>query len=291
MFVCQRLHGRWVSEDDFALLQGLITAHPEWSRLKLSVDVAGLWNWRTATGQLRDMAVRNALNKLQERGLIELPARQKRGGQRSRRLLSEEQVPTAQPLLQTLASLQPLRFVLTEPGTRESALVFHYIQKHHYLGYGVAVGQKLEYLVRDSQGRDLACLVFSAAAWKVQCRDQFIGWSHGQRQKHLPRIVNNTRFLILPWVQVPNLASHILSAVARLIVPHWRAKYGLAPCLLESFVDTERFAGVCYRAANWLRAGQTKGRSRQDRYTSICVPIKDVYLRPLSPTFREELRA
>jgi len=289
MFVRQLLHGRWVSEDDFALLQGLIAAHPEWSRRKLSVEVASLWNWRTPTGQLRDMAVRNALNKLQERGFIELPARQKRGGQRSRKLL--EQVPTAEPIRQTLGSLQPLGFVLAEPGTRESALLFHYLQKHHYLGYGVAVGQKLEYIVRDSQGRDLACLVFSAAAWKVQCRDQFIGWTHPQRQKHLSQLVNNTRFLILPWVEVANLASHVLSSVARLLVAHWRAKYALAPCLLESFVDRERFAGLCYRAANWVRVGQTKGRSRRDRYTSLCVSIKDVYLRPLTSTFREELRA
>ncbi len=289
MFVGQLLHGRWVRQEDFALVQGLIAAHPEWSRRKLSVEVASLWNWRTPTGQLRDMAVRNALNKLQERGFIELPARQKRGGQRSRKLL--EQSPTAEPILQILGSLQPLRFVLAEPRTWESVLLFHYLQKHHYLGYGVAVGQKLEYLVRDNQGRDLACLVFSAAAWKVQCRDQFIGWTHPQRQKHLPQLVNNTRFLILPWVEVANLASHVLSGVTRLIVAHWQTKYGLAPCLLESFVDRQRFAGVCYRAANWVRVGQTKGRSRQDRYTSLCVSIKDVYLRPLNPAFREELRA
>ena len=289
MFVGQLLHGRWVSQEDFARLQGLIAGHPEWSRRKLSVEVASLWNWRTCTGQLRDMAVRNALNKLQERGFVKLPARQKRGGQRSRKLL--EQAPNAQRILQTLGSIQPLRFVLAEPGTRESALLFHYLQKHHYLGYGVAVGQKLEYLVRDSQGRDLACLVFSAAAWKVQCRDQFIGWTHPQRQKHLPQLVNNTRFLILPWVEVANLASHVLSGVTRLLVAHWQTKYGLAPCLLESFVDRQRFAGVCYRAANWVRVGQTKGRSRQDRYTSLCVSIKDVYLRPLNSTFREELRA
>jgi len=291
MFVRQLLHGQWVSEEDFVLLRGLMAAHPEWSRRQLSVAVASLWNWRTATGLLRDMAVRNALNQLQERGLIELPARQKRGGQRSRQLLSREEIPSAPSIRQSLDSLQPLRFVLAEPGGRDSALLFHYIHQRHYLGYGVAVGQKLEYLVRDGQGRDLACLVFSAAAWKVQCRDQFIGWTHEQRRRHLPQIVNNSRFLILPWVEVSHLASHILGRAARLIVPHWRAKYGLAPCLLESFVDRQRFAGVSYRAANWVRVGQTKGRSRQDRHTSLRVPVKEVYLHPLSATFREELRA
>jgi hypothetical protein len=289
MFERQLLHGNWVSEDDFARLQGLMAAHPEWSRRQLSVAVAGLWNWRTATGQLRDMAVRNALNKLRERGFIELPARQKRGGQRSRKLWLPER--PAAPICQTLDSLRPLQFVLAQPGTLESERLFHYLQKHHYLGYAVAVGQKLEYLVRDSQGRDLAGLVFSAAAWRVQCRDQFIGWTEAQRQRGLPRIVNNTRFLVLPWVEAAHLASHLLSGVARWIVPHWRAKYGLTPCLLETFVDRQRFAGVCYRAANWQCVGQTKGRSRQDRSTSLGVPIKDVYLRPLIATFREELRA
>lgn len=291
MFVGQQLHGRWVNETDFAGLQALIGAHPEWSRRQLSIAVAALWDWRTATGQLRDMAVRTALNKLQERGLIALPARQKRGGQRSRPLLSATQVPAAEPIGQTLAALQPLHWVPARAGTRESALLFHYLQTHHYLGYGVVVGQKLEYLVRDAQGRDLACLVFSAAAWKVACRDQFIGWTHPQRERQLARVVNNTRFLILPWVTVANLASHVLGRAVHRLGPEWQAKYGLAPCLLETFVERERFTGGCYRAAGWQRVGQTKGRSRQDRYTSLRVPVKDVYLRPLRPTFREELRA
>ena len=291
MFVCQRLHGQWVSEEDFALLERLIAAHPQWSRRQLSVEVASLWNWRTATGQLRDMAVRTVLNQLQERGLLELPARQKRGGQRSRPLLPPEQVPSAQPIRQSLDSLRPLRLVLAQPGGRDSALLFHYIQKHHYLGYGVAVGQKLEYLVQDAQGRDLACLVFSAAAWKVQCRDQFIGWSDEQRRRHLARVVNNSRFLLLPWVEVPHLASHVLGRAARCARAALAGRSGLAPCLLESFVDRQRFAGVCYRAANWVRVGQSKGRSRQDRHTSLQVPIKEVYLHPLRATFREELRA
>jgi hypothetical protein len=210
MFVRQRLHGQWITEEDFTLVQGLIAAHPQWSRRQLSEEVALLWNWRTATGQLRDMAVRTVLNRLHERGLIALPARQKRGGQRSRPLLPPEQVPHAQPIRQSLDSLQPLRFDLAPPGGRDSALLFHYIQKHHYLGYGVAVGQKLEYLVRDGQGRELACLVFSAAAWKVQCRDQFIGWSHEQRRRHLARIVNNSRFLILPKIATYCYTSPVL---------------------------------------------------------------------------------
>jgi hypothetical protein len=289
MFVGQQLHGRFVSGEDFARLQGVLAAHPQWSRRRVSVAVAALWNWRTATGQLRDMAVRNVLNQLAARGLIALPARQNRGGQRARRLLAAAHVPRAEPIRSALGALQPLQLVLAEPGTRASALLFHYLQTHHYLGYGVAVGQKLEYLVRDAQGRDLAGLVFSAAAWKVQCRDQFIGWTSAQRQRRLPLIVNNTRFLILPWVAVPTLASHLLARAARLLRPHWRAKYGLAPALLETFVETGRFAGASYRAANWVRVGQTQGRSRQDRHRALRVPIKDVYLHPLTPAFREAL--
>src|SRR5258708_2027980 len=286
MFVGQQVHGRWVSAADFARLQALMAAHPEWSRRKLSVAVAALWDWRTATGQLRDMAVRTALNRLQERGFLALPARQRRGGQRWRPLLSAAQVPAAEPIGQTLAALQPLQWVLAQPGRRESALLYHYLQTHHYLGYGVAVGQKLEYLVRDRHGRDLAGLVFSAAAWQVACRDQFIGWSHPQRQQHLRRVVNNTRFLILPWVRVPNLASHVLSRAVRQLGPQWQAKYGLAPCLLETFVERERFTGSCYRAANWQRVGQTQGRSPPERFTYPVVRIQDGYLLPLQPTVR-----
>jgi hypothetical protein len=151
------------------------------------------------------------------------------------------------------------------------------------------VGQNLQYVVRDRGGRLLAVLVFGAPAWKCAVRDQWIEWSPRQRQERLGQIANNTRFLILPWVRVPHLASWILGGVARRIADDWRAKYGRPVVLLETFVERGRFAGTCYRAANWQVLGATTGRSRQDRHRSLQVPVKEVWVYPLQRRVREEL--
>jgi hypothetical protein len=165
------------------------------------------------------------------------------------------------------------------------------LRQFHYLGFGGAVGENLHYVVRDGQGRLLACLVFGAAAWKCQGRDQFIGWSAQQRQRHLDLVANNTRFLILPWVKVPHLASWILGRISRRLTHDWQAKYGHDLVLLETFVERRRFRGTAYRAANWLAVGATTGRTRQDRHTCIQTPVKDIYLYPLRRDFREVLQA
>jgi hypothetical protein len=165
------------------------------------------------------------------------------------------------------------------------------LARFHYLGFGGAVGENLQYIIRDGQDRPLACLVFGAAAWKCQARDQFIGWTSGQRQSHLGLVANNTRFLILPWVKVPDLGSWILGQVAGRIARDWQAKYGHPVVLLETFVERERFRGTVYRAANWQPVGMTAGRTRQDRHTCLQVPVKDIYLYPLRRRFREPLCA
>ena len=157
--------------------------------------------------------------------------------------------------------------------------------------FGGDTGPKLRYLVRDRQGRDLACALFSAAAWQVRARDAFIGWSSTQRRERLGLLVNNTRFLILPHVQTPHLASHILGRLLRRVRQDWQRKYALAPALAETFVDRERFAGTCYRAANWQCVGQSCGRSRGDREHRLQVPIKDIYLYALQRDFRQRLCA
>jgi len=151
------------------------------------------------------------------------------------------------------------------------------------------VGENLQYIVTDGQGRLLACLLFGAAAWKCRARDQFIGWSAEQRAQRLHCIANNTRFLILPFVRVPHLASWILGRVLRRVSHDWQQKYGLGIALVETFVEQERFAGTSYKAANWLCLGSTTGRSRQDRYFRLRVPVKDIYVRPLRRDFRREL--
>ena len=161
----------------------------------------------------------------------------------------------------------------------------------HYLCFGGTVGENLQYVVGDAQGRQLACLVVGAAAWKCQDRDRFIGWSVEQRQRNLALIANNTRFLVLPWVRVPRLGSWILGQVSRRLAEDWQAKYGHRVVLLETFVERPRFAGTVYRAANWQAVGMTAGRTRQDRHTCLRVPVKDIYLYPLRRSFRQALQA
>jgi Domain of unknown function (DUF4338) len=190
-----------------------------------------------------------------------------------------------------LRALQPLGVIPVQPRTAQASAFVGHLAQHHYLGYGGAAGQNLRYLIRDCHGRDLACLLFGAAAWKVRARDAFIGWSAQQRQERLSLIVNNSRFLILPHVRVPHLASHILGTILRRLSSDWQRKYCVAPCLAETFVERERFAGVCYRAANWLPVGQTCGRSRGDRDHTLQVPVKDIYLYALRQDFKERLCA
>ncbi|HEX7597276.1 MAG TPA: Druantia anti-phage system protein DruA, partial [Polyangia bacterium] len=196
----------------------------------------------------------------------------------------------SQPIACALAQLEPLSLqeVSGEPTPR--AWVKAALARFHYLGFGGVVGENLQYVVRDAQNRPLACLVFGAAAWKCQDRDRFIGWTAAQRQKHLALVANNTRFLIWPWVNVPDLGSWILGQVAGRIGRDWQAKYGHSVVVLETFVEQPRFRGTVYRAANWESVGVTAGRSRQDRHTCLQVPRKEIYLYPLRRSFREALR-
>ena len=283
-----RIQGRDLRESDIAAIRCLIAANPAWHRTRLSVELARAWNWRSAAGQLQDMAARSLLLKLERRGWITLPSR--RGAHHPRRASTPQAVlPTAAPISEPLAGLLPLRVETLPPGHCERTTFSRYLSQHHYLGYRGAVGESLAYLVRDCQGRDLACVLFGAAAWKTKPRDAWIGWDDDTRARRLSLVANNHRFLILPWVQVPHLASHILGRIARRLPEDWQTQYGHRVHLLETFVDRERFKGTCYRAANWTCVGQTQGRSRQDRARKLRVPIKDIYLYPLSSRCREQL--
>ena len=296
MFVSQVVQGRWLSAEDVEVIRCLIAGYPHWSRRRLSVAVTEAFNWRTASGQLKDMSARLLLAKLAERGIIKLPPRQRRGGGRRLRALWEPELfwatGSGQELIEgPLGHLRPLELILIEPRTKEANDFVCYLERDHYLGFGGASGQNLRYLIRDCYGRDLACALFGGAAWKVKARDGFIGWSAQQRQQRLSLIVNNSRFLILSHVRVPHLASHILGIILRRLRCDWQSKYQIAPCLAESFVERERFTGICYRAANWLRVGATCGRSRYDRDNRLRVPIKDIYLYALCADFKERLCA
>ena len=285
------LQGRCLSPADLHDLRQWVATNPHWSRWRLSRELATRWDWRNDTGVLKDMAARTLLLKLAQRGLLALPERRQVPTNRMRCAAppASEWPAPSEPIAGPLASLKPLSLheVSGQPPAR--AWVKAALARFHYLGFGGAVGENLHYVVRDGQSRPLACLVFGAAAWQCQARDQFVGWTAGQRQQHLGWVANNTRFLILPWVRVPDLGSWILGQVAGRIARDWQAKYGHPVVLLETFVEQPRFRGTVYRAANWQPVGVTTGRSRQDRHTCLQVPRKDIYLYPLRRRFREAL--
>ena len=285
-----RIQGRDLSESNITEIRSLIAAHPDWHRTRLSVELTRIWNWRSASGQPQDMAARSLLLKLERRGWITLPPRQFKFYPRLPRISCQGTLPLEiSPIAEPLAGLLPLRVEIVSPKHPDRALFSRYLSQHHYLGYRGPVGETLAYLIRDCQGRDLACVLIGAAAWKTKPRDIWIGWNAETRARRLSLVVNNHRFLVLPWIRVPHLASHILGRIARRLSDDWQTKYGHPVHLLETFVDRERFRGTCYRAANWTCVGQTQGRSRQDRYSTMRVPIKDIYLYPLTPRFRELL--
>jgi hypothetical protein len=286
-FVCQ---GRKLSAEDLAWLRSAVASRSDWSRKRLARELCRRWQWRTAQGRLKDFAARSLLLKLQARGLLSLPPLREQYRTRAWGPVPPLDVPlVATAIEEPLAGLQPLRWSLAAPGSPEEARVHGYLQRHHYLGLRV-VGENLKYLVRCREGRDVACLLFGAAAWQNAPRDQLIGWSAAQRAEGLSRVVNNTRFLILPWVKVAGLASHVLSRAMRRLSADWQSKYGHPVWLVETFVDRDRFAGTAYRAANWQPLGRTRGRGRQGPDPRVrSSSIKEVFVYPLHRQFRQRL--
>lgn len=285
------LHGRRFQVPELHQVQELVATHPEWSRYRLSRELCALWDWRTATGQWRDMAARTVLLKLEQRGWVRLPERRMISPNRHRLRAPAPRDWDRTPITGSLAELSSVEIeeVSQARGAREELRAV--LARFHYLGYRAPAGENLQYVVRDRAGRLLAGVVFAGAAWKCAARDQWIGWQRRQREARLNRIANNVRFLLPPWVQVPHLASWILGALGRRIAGDWQVKYGHPVVLLETFVERDRFAGTCYRAANWVRIGETTGRSRADRHRTLQVPVKELYVRPLRPDFRAALGA
>ena len=282
--------GRRVSHEQLLWLRQWLADHAHWSRKRLARELCQQWDWRNERGQIKDFAARSFLEKLAARGLVVLPALQKqRSHPRPKPTLPVPIDWPTTPITEPLAQLGPWQWIVPPPGTPEAKRFAAYLQCYHYLGWRV-VGQNMQYLLRDQQGRDIACLLFGAAAWRARARDEFIGWDQSQRAAALAGLANNTLYLILPWVKVPGLASHLLSQAARRLSQDWQDKYGHPIYLLESFVERGRFRGTCYRAANWRCVGQTQGRGRQGvnplRPTE---PVKDVYLYPLTHHFRRHL--
>lgn len=282
---------REIGEAELRLIRSLLIDNPSWHRTRLSQELCGLWQWRDAKGRMKDMACRTMLLKLHRRGLIELPPRIRGSHNECRGRHVPDILHSTQPIEASLRSLQPIRLVDVRTDGYLEDLFRCLLHRYHYLGYRTDVGENLKYLALDRHERPLACLLFGAAAWTSEARDTFIGWDAPVRERHLSLLTNNTRFLILPWVQVRNLASHLLSSVLHRLSEDWHSRYGHDIALVETFVDRSRFQGTCYRAANWIHVGSTKGRSRNDRFTTLQVPIKDVYVYPLCTDVTEQLSA
>jgi Domain of unknown function (DUF4338) len=285
------VQGRRLEPREIGRIRELVWAHPDWSRRRISEVLCAEWDWRNAAGRLKDMATRSLLVKLAARGLIELPVRRRMASNRMRSQRIARQSWDQTPVAAMLSEIGPLtvREVSTDAVARVQLAAA--LAEFHYLGHRGTIGENLQYTVSDASGRLLVCLLFGSAAWKCQARDRFIGWSAQQRSERLYLLTNNTRFMILPWVRVPGLASWTLGRVLRRLSRDWQRKYGHAIVLVETFVERQRFAGTSYKAANWIGLGGTTGRSRQDRHRTIRVPTKDVYLYPLRRDFRRVLGA
>jgi hypothetical protein len=282
--------GRQFSGQDIQTIHQLMAQNPGLQRAPMSRQLCQLWGWTKPNGELKDMSCRVALLRMQADGLITLPPSRLAGFTRSKPHFP----PTAatdpqQPLLQPVHELDPLTLRLVQ-GRAVSRLWNEYVARYHYLGYTPMSGAQLRYNVHAGQ-RLVALLSFGASAWKLAGRDRFIGWQPPQRLKNLQLVVNNARFLILPWIQSKGLASKILSRIARQLPHDWNERYGYRPVLLETFVESKRHRGTCYKAANWTHVGQTTGRGKNSRVHHQIIPIKDIWLFPLRKDFARVLCA
>ena len=279
---------RVITEDDIVFIRRLIAEHPQLSRWSLSRKLCQEWNWVQTNGALRDVVCRGMMLMLHRAGHIEMPP--------VRRVVRNPMVDRARPcvvdvdqacLQMSLAALGALE-VRQVRRTAEDALFNSLVQQHHYLGYAQPVGEHLKYLVYAA-ARPVACVAWSSAPRHLGSRDRFIGWSAKARLANIGLLAYNTRFLILPWVRVPHLASHLLGRMARSLSADWQRVYGHPIYFLETFVDPQRFAGICYRAANWMHLGVTTGRGKDAPTKEPNRAIKNVLGYPLVKDFRQRL--
>lgn len=281
-----RYCGRDFSEYDLALIRQLISDAPSVNRAELSRLTCRALHWYKIDGGLKEMSCRVAMLRMQDDGHITLPPPIHRYHPANAVQFTVATAP--QPVIvKPVHALPPIQFHIVA-GNQQSRLWNEYIHRYHYLGYKPLPGAQLRYFI-ISDNTIIALLGFGASAWQCAPRDKYIGWTHDQRKKNLQYIVNNARFLILPWVQSKNLGSKILSLASHRLAGDWHKHYGYSPVLLETFVEKKRFKGTCYKAANWVPVGQTQGRGKLGPAGKISVPIKDLWLYPLVRDFRKML--
>ena len=281
-----RYCGREFTPDELEQIQSLIKHNPGFNRTRLSTEVCQILQWLKPDGKLKDMSCRVAMLRMDKDGLIQLPP-STRTKKPVRTILFTPATDPQNPLICPVNQLPELQLHMVTK--TNSALWNEYIQRYHYLGHSPLPGAQLRYFIMAGE-QIVALTGFGAAAWQTAPRDQFIGWNPEQRKTNLHLIVNNARFLILPWVRSKNLASKILSLMTRTLPDDWEKRYNIRPVLMESFVQKDRFAGTCYKAGNWIKVGETKGRGKLGPMGKISVPIKDIWVYPLNKNFRTLLK-
>ena len=283
-----RYCGRDFSGEEIEFIQKLIASNPGYNRWKLSQVVCEELGWLRPDGRIKDMSCRVAMLRMHRDGLIVLPPPQRKNGNGRNRVSFTSASDPGFPVFMPAGELGELCFHQVK-SRQDSSVWNELIERYHYLGYTPLPGAQIRYLVFTACRTLLAAIGFGASAWKVAPRDKFIGWTAKQRESNLPLIVNNARFLILPWVTSRNLASRILAGVSKQLPCDWQERYGYTPVLLETFVEKARFRGTCYKAANWMCVGETQGRGKLDTQNLFSLPVKDIFLFPLDKDFKQIL--
>jgi hypothetical protein len=288
-----RFCGESVSSEQLALITQIVRRCGGLSRTELANTLCEWFDWTRPNGKLKTVECRQFLEQLQARHALQLPATRNKGRGKSQKVTLTAVSTEAERLQGTVKDFKPISLRLVNTA-QQRTLFRETIERHHYLGYRIPFGAHLCYLIEVAQPAPtvVGALQFSSPAWRMAARDDWIGWTDTLRARHLQRIVNNSRFLILPSARIKYLASHVLSLASRRLVSDWQASYHVEPLLLETLVDTQRYSGVCYRAANWLELGQTSGRGRQDRtHTRHGASPKRLFVYPLRSDARASLRS
>ena len=287
----ERFCGQIVRNQQLYEIIEIIETFPKLSRTELANTVCELFSWKRPTGKLKSVECRQFLERLDEKGTIRLPVSRKQYANRGAVKVQRTGKADIQPTISVkLKELSPI--LLTRVDSRKQRqLWYEYVDRYHYLGYQLPFGAQLRYFIKAGATNDiLGCFQFSSPAWKMAPRDQWIGWTDEQRKFNLQKIINNSRFLIFPWVEVKNLASSVLALAVKTVPDDWQRCYGYRPVLIETLVDRKRFRGTCYKAANWIHMGKTTGRGRMDRDNKQQgASVKEIFVYPLTSRFRQEL--
>lgn len=288
MEIITTFRGRSVNKTDIDNIKKIIANHPERSRRFISQELCRQWNWRQPNGQLKDMVCRSLLLLLESEGLICLPARKCTPANPLAKRKAPEKIDIDQTQIEcSLNELSPI--TLRQVRRTSSEKLFNsLINQFHYLGYTQPIGEHLKYIAFSNKG-PIACFAWGSSPWYIGARDRFIGWSAETRRENLHLIATNTRFLILPWIRISTLASYLLAACRHRISQDWHRIYSHPLHLLETFVDTEKFLGTCYKADNWIYVGTTTGFGKLSRSKKPTLSKKAIYVYPLTHNFRKYL--